>query len=96
MKSPEFIRAKLVNRTNANCSEHEVKNNRYHYGLQFEESIGWDWLVTQVVKASDDTETKLELWEIHPSGVSDFIIEVREVKRREGIDEWQDTLDEFA
>lgn len=96
MKSPQFIRATLVNRTNADCSKHEVKNNRYHYHLRFEKSIGWDWLETQVTKASNDTETSLELWEIHPSGVSDFAIEVREVARREGIDEQQNSLDDFA
>jgi len=96
MKSPQLIRAKLVNRTNADCSEQEVKNNRYHYFLRFEQSIGWDWLEAQVSKAQAETETSLELWELHPSGVSDFEVEVREVARREGIDENQNSLDEFS
>lgn len=96
MKSPQFIRAKLVNRTNADCSTQEVKNNRYHYRLRFEQSIGWDWLETQVSKAESETATSLELWELHPSGVSDFEVEVREVARREGIDENQNSLDEFS
>lgn len=96
MVSSEFIRATLVNRTNADCSEQEVKNNRYHYHLRFEQSIGWDWLETQVSKAQSETETALELWEVHPSGVQDFEVEVRELERREGIDENQNSLDEFA
>lgn len=96
MKSPEFIRATLVNRTNADCSEREVKNNRIHYHLKFEQSIGWDWLQGQVVKVQSDTDTKLELWEINPSGFNDFEVEVREIARREGIDENQNSLDEFA
>jgi hypothetical protein len=96
MKSPQFIRATLVNRTNADCSEKEVKNNRYHYHLRFDESIGWDWLETQVSKAQTDTETSLELWEIHPSGMADFEVEVREVQRREGIDDGQNSLDDFS
>lgn len=94
-KSPKFIRAKLANRTNADCSDHEVKNNRYHYFLRFEQSIGWDWLYGQVRKAQVELEIDLELWEIHPSGVSDFEVEVREVQRREGIDDDQRGLTEF-
>lgn len=96
MKSPEFIRATLVNRTTADCSEQEVKNNRYHYHLRFDEGIGFDWLETQVSKAQSETETSLELWKIRPSGMQSFEVEVREVERREGIDENQNSLDEFA
>jgi len=96
MKSPEFIRATLVNRTTADCSEQEVKNNRYHYLLRFEEAVGWDWLYTQVNKAATETETDLELWKIRPSGVNDFEIEVREVARREAIDDNQNSLDSFS
>lgn len=96
MTSKEFIRAKLVNRTNADCSTVEVKNNRYHYMLKFEQSIGWDWLQSQVEKATHDTDTSLELWEIHPSGVANFEVEVRELARREDIDDQQDSLDSFS
>lgn len=95
MKSPEFIRSTLANRTNADCSEQEVKNNRCHYHLRFEQSIGWDWLYGQVKKAEHELDTELELWEIHPSGVNDFEVEVREVQRREGIDDQQLGLSEF-
>jgi hypothetical protein len=94
-KSPEFIRATLSNRTNADCSEQEVKNNRFHYRLRFEESIGWDWLYGQVSKAEGELGVPLELWEIHPSGVNDFEIEVREVERREDIDDNQHGLSDF-
>lgn len=96
MKSPQFIRARLVNRTTADCSEQTVKNNRYHYLLRFEQDIGWDWLESQVSKAESDTETSLELWKVRPSGVKDFEVEVREVARREGIDEGQNSLDDFS
>lgn len=95
MESPQFIRANLVSRTNADCSDQEVKNNRYHYRLRFEKSIGWDWLDQQVSKCSAELEASLELWEIHPSGVADFEIEVREIQRREGIDSNQRGLDSF-
>lgn len=95
MKSNNFIRAKLVNRTNADCSDDIVKNNRYHYQLRFEESIGFDWLETQVNKTSAETDTALELWKINPSGVNDFEVEVREVGRRKDIDSSQHSLTAF-
>jgi len=95
MESPQFIRAQLVNRTNADCSNQEVKHNRYHYFLRFSESIGVDWLVEQVEKLSADLNAGLELWEIHPSGMHSFELEVREVDRREGIDDSQAGLGEF-
>jgi hypothetical protein len=40
-------------------------------------------------------EADLELWEVHPSGVNDFEIEIRETERREGIDDSQKGLDSF-
>jgi len=95
MKSNNFIRAKLVNRTNADCSDDIVKNNRYHYLLRFEKSIGLDWLETQVHKTSVETETDLEIWKINPSGVNDFEVEVREVGRRADIDSSQHSLKAF-
>lgn len=94
-KSPQFIRATLSNRTNADCSDQKVKNNRYHYFLRFEQSIGWDWLYGQVKKSQRELDVSLELWEIHPSGVNDFEVEVREVDRREGIDDNQRGLSDF-
>jgi hypothetical protein len=95
MKSPQFIRAQLSNRTNADCSEHEVKNNRYHYHLKFKEERGWDWTYGQVQKASSEIGVNLELWKIRPSGVASYEIEIREVDRREGIDADQRGLGEF-
>lgn len=95
MNSPEFIRAKLSNRLNADCSEQDVKNNRYHYRFRFEEALGWDWVYTQVGKASSDLETDLELYKIRPSGMADFEIEVREVNRRRDIDNSQHGLTDF-
>lgn len=95
MSSPEFVRAKLVSRTNAACSSQEVKNNRVHYYLRFEKSIGWDWLQAQVDKTSHELSLPLEVWEIHPSGVNDYEIEVREVDRRPGIDGNQRDLKDF-
>lgn len=97
MKSSQFIRAKLVSRTNADCSSSEVRNNRYHYYLRFDdESIGWDWLDTQISKAQADTDTDLELYKIRPSGVQSFEVEVREVERRQGIDSSQNELTDFS
>lgn len=94
-ETPQFIRATLANRTNADCSEQEVKNNRYHYRLRFEQSIGWDWLYAQVQKCNSDLDRDVELWEIHPSGVNDFEVEIREVGRRQGIDDSQKGLTDF-
>jgi hypothetical protein len=93
--SKEFVRAKLSNRTNADCSSVEAKNNRWHYFLRFEQSIGWDWLFGQVKKSSRELDVSIELWEIHPSGVSDFEVEIREVERREGIDGDQRGLTDY-
>lgn len=95
MKSSEFIRATLVNRTTADCSTTIVKNNRYHYLLKFNGDIGWDWIKQQVDKASREVDVQLEMWEICPSGMNAFEIEVREVQRREGIDNSQTGLTQF-
>lgn len=94
-KSKDFIRANLVNYTNAECSEDEVKNNRYHYLLKFEEDVGWDWIYSQVRKCSSKVEVPLEPYKIRPSGVNSFEVEVREVERREGIDDGQHGLTDF-
>jgi len=94
-ESKEFIRAKLVNRTNADCSSTEAKNNRWHYFLKFEKDIGWDWLHAQIGKACSELDVQIEVWKIRPSGVADFEIEVREVERREGIDNSQHDLSSF-
>lgn len=94
-QSKEFIQSKLVNRSNADSSYTEAKNNRWHYFLKFDESIGWDWLYGQIRKAQHELDTDLELWEIHPSSDTVFKIEVREVARREGIDTSQKGLSSF-
>lgn len=95
MKSSQFVRSKLVNRTTADCSSSEVKNNRYHYFLKFEEDIGWDWVQGQIYKVAQDIDVELEIWKIQPSGVAAFEIEVREIERRENIDESQKGLSSF-
>lgn len=94
-KSKEFIRAKLENRLQAACSTSAVKNNRIHYFLRFDEAIGFDWVHAQVKKASAEIGTPLEMWKIRPSGMKDFEVEVREIERREGIDDSQRGLDSF-
>lgn len=96
MESKEFIESALVSRTNAGQSNVEAKNNRWHYKMTFDQSIGWDWLYQQVYKCSKELEAELELWEIHPSTGDTFQVEVREVDRREGIDNSQKGLDSFA
>jgi len=97
---PEFILSKLVSRTNANGATHDIKNNRYHYILEFEESIGWDWLYLQIMKLNNSLETELEMWEIHPyhghRRVGYFSVELREVQRREKIDVSQRGLEYFS
>lgn len=95
MSSSKFIRATLANRLNADCSREEVKNNRYHYFFKFEKSMGWDWTEHQIQKSMEKFENTVELYEIHPSGVNDFEIEIRETARREGIDESQSGLHQF-
>lgn len=96
MKSPEVVRAKLSTRTEADCSDHDIENNKIHYYLKFETDIGWDWLYSQVSKTSNDVDIELELWKIKPSGVHAFEVEVRELIRRENVnDEEQHGLSEF-
>lgn len=95
-ESRQFIRAKLVNYTEAVCSEEHIENNRVHYYLRFETDIGWTWLQSQVCKLNKELGIDLEIWKIHPSGVNDFEIDVREIERREGIDEDQHGLTDFA
>jgi hypothetical protein len=94
--STNVVRAKLVRRTDAVCSDEKVKNNKIHYRLKFENDIGWDWIEGQVQKTSEDVEIPLELWKIHTSGVCSFEIEVRELIRREGVtDDGQKELESF-
>jgi len=99
-ESPEFILSKLVSRTNADDATLDIKNNRYHYILDFEESIGWDWLYLQIMKLNNSLETELEMWEIHPyhghRRVGYFSVELREVQRREKIDVSQRGLEYFS
>lgn len=96
MKSPQTVRARLETRAEADCSKHEVKNNKIHYHLKFEKEIGWDWLTEQVKKTQEDEEIELELWKINTSGVCAFEVEVRELVRREGVsDDNQYALKDF-
>lgn len=96
MKSPQVVRAKLETRTEADCSDDEVTNNKVHYHLKYESARGWDWLQSQVAKVSDDVEIDLELYKINTSGVCAFEVEVRELCRREGTtDENQHDLSKF-
>lgn len=96
MKSPQVIRARLETRTEADCSKHEVKDNKIHYHLKFEQEIGWDWLTGQVRKTQEDEGIELELWKINTSGVCAFEVEVRELVRREGVnDDNQHALEDF-
>lgn len=94
--STNVVRAKLARRTDAVCSEEEVKNNKVHYRLKFEGNIGWDWVEEQVRKTSEDVKIPLELWKIYTSGVASFEIEVRELIRRENVtDDEQKALESF-
>lgn len=93
--SKEFVHTKLVNRTNATDSRVIAKNNRWHYFLVFDESIGWDWVYGQIQKANQELDLSIEQWEIHPSSNGSFEIEIREVERREGIDTSQKGLTAF-
>lgn len=81
-KSKAVIRASLVNYTTATCSDVSVKDCRYHYHLEFDQSVGWDWLYGQVAKCADKQEIELELWKIRPNEGESFEVEVREVPRR--------------
>lgn len=96
MKSREVVRAKLEARTEADCSESEVSNNKIHYYLKFESSRGWQWLYQQISDTSDELDIPLEPYKITTSGVSAFEVEVRELVRREGVvDENQQDLSSF-
>lgn len=95
MESSEFVQSKLANYTTASSIEENVKNNRYHYTLRFEKSIGWDWLYGEVKKVSRQMEVTLELWKLRPSDCDSFVVEVREVDQRPGIDENQHGLTDF-
>lgn len=88
-ESTAYIRSKLVNYLEADCSDENVKNNRVHYRLRFESDRGWAWMEKQVDKLNRDLSVTLELYEICPSGVNDYEIDVREIERREGVDDDQ-------
>lgn len=94
-ESTQFVRSKLVNYTEADCSEQTVENNRVHYRLLFTNKIGWSWVYGQVKKLDAQLDVNIELWEICPSGVNDFELDIREIERREGIDDDQRGLSDF-
>lgn len=97
MTDPDFIESKLSIQTNAVASDRNVNNNRWHYRLLFDENIGWDWLVAQVDKVSAQATCPLEAYKIGPveDTVGRMVVEVRELQRREGIDDGQYGLDSF-
>lgn len=96
MKSPQVVRAKLETRTEADCSEDDVTDNKVHYHLKYESSRGWDWLERQVYEVGEDVDIDLDLYKINTSGVSAFEVEVRELTRRENVrDESQIGLDSY-
>lgn len=94
MNDPNYIETKLSIQTNSADSEHYVSNNRYYYRLLFKESIGWDWLDKQVSKVAGKTETSLEPYKLD-TGEGGFVCIVRELERREHIDDQQHGLGEF-
>ena len=95
MTSSELIQTKLNNRTNAVTSDKEVKNNRWHYQLFLDEMVGWSWLEREVEKVERELDLPLEAYKVGPAN-SFCCVEVREINRREGIDDDQNSLDEFA
>lgn len=97
MKSTQVVRAKLESRTEADCSDEEITNNKIHYHLRYESSRGWDWIEKQVWKVSEDVDIDLEVYKINTSGVCAFEVEVRELCRRENVrDDSQKGLDSYA
>lgn len=96
MKSTQVIRAKLVNRTNADCSTKTIENNKVHYYLKFDDSRGWGWLEKQVESLSEDENIPLDLYKIETSGMSAFEVVVRELcKREDTTDDSQRDFSEF-
>lgn len=97
MKSKEVVRAKLVARTEADCSEDEIINNKVHYRLTFESGRGWRWLKEEVYQTAEDIGIDLEPYKVNPSGVCSFELEVRELCRRDGVrDNDQKGLDSYG
>lgn len=96
MCDPNFVETKLSIRTEADGSSHEVRNNRYHYHLEFTSSgIGYDFLQNEVLKVVSKTGVELEPYKLEPSN-DGFVAVVRETARREGIDDSQSALTEHS
>jgi hypothetical protein len=95
MTDPNLIESKLCSTTNAMLVDRETKNNRFHYRLIFDENIGWDWFEKQVTKVQGELGVKIEPYKMKPVPASLMALEVRELERREGIDESQSDLAEF-
>lgn len=96
MPDPDYIETKLSLYTEATLSDHEVRDNRYYYLLGFDTDIGFDWLEQQVSKAAGKVGVDLDIYEVGPvEDAPAFVVEVRELQRREGIDDGQRGLDEF-
>lgn len=97
MHEPEFIEGRLADRMNAETADREAKHSRWHYRLLFDENVGWDWIEKQVEDVSSDIGVRLEPYKIGPDREhTAIVVEVRELQRREGIDDLQNSLDQFS
>lgn len=98
MTDPDFIESKLSVETEAMTSDRKVNNNRYHYMMFFDEVVTWDWFAAQVDKVSAEVECVLEVYSMEAVSTpvsSLLIVEVREVQRRDDIDDGQCELSSF-
>lgn len=92
----EYLQTKIHNQLQADESHVIVKNNRYYYVLTFSDSIGFDWLEAQVRKVAAKVQVDIELYELEPSFDGYFTVVIREVDRRESIDNRQNSLTDYG
>jgi hypothetical protein len=100
VESKSYLKSKVKNKVEADDVACETVDNRYHYLLYFGKSIGFEWARSQVYNLNGTLDVEIEPYKMEPVGSTfrqsaGFVLRVREVDQRNGIDEDQRFLREY-
>lgn len=96
MESPEYVQTKLKLQTGASgVSVDVVDGERLEYTLLFDDTVGLDWLVSELGKAFAQVSVGMQRWKIEPQKAGSFAVTVRETDRREDLESDQQSLNQW-
>ena len=96
MESPEYVQTKLKLQTGATgVSVDVVDGERLEYTLLFDDTVGLDWLSSELGKAFAQLSVGMQRWKIEPHEDGIFGVTVRETDRREDLESDQQSLYEW-